>query len=94
MKVNRGSDLLHSCSVGSLDYLLLDALGLHDLSVWDAALGGLFNCSSFGLLFTSLLGHWLLGLGDLRLGGSLGSSWGLSGRRRLGGGWLSLSSFS
>ena len=83
MEVNRGSDLLDSGSMGTLDDLLLGLLGLDDLSVRDGPLG-LFSRGSLGLLFYGLLGNGLLSLGDLGLGGrcswSLGSSRCLSGR--------------
>lgn len=80
MKVNRGSDLLDSGSMGALHDFLLGLLGLDNLAVRDGPLG-LFSRGSFSLLFYGFLGNGLLSLGDLRLGGSCSRS--LSGRRGL-----------
>ena len=76
MEVNRGPDLLDPGAVRPLHDLLLDSLGLVDLTVGHGSgLLGLVDGGTFGLLLGGLLGHWL-GLGSLRLGGRGG--WSLS----------------
>ena len=68
VEVDRGSDLLHPGSVGSLDDLLLDPLSLVNLPVRNSGLDSLLNGGSLGLLLGRLLGDRLLGLRDLGLG--------------------------
>ena len=76
VEVNRGPDLLDPGAVRPLHDLLLDSLGLVDLTVGHGSgLLGLVGGGTFGLLLGGLLGHWL-GLGSLRLCGRGG--WSLS----------------
>ena len=82
MEVNRGSHLLDSGSMGALDDLLLNALGLVNLAMGNSGLDGLLSGGSL-LLFGGLLGDRLLGLRDLGLGGSGG--WRLGRSLSLGG---------
>lgn len=79
MEVDRGSDLLDAGAMGALDDLLLNALGLVNLAMRNSGLDSLLSGAL--LLLNRLLGHRLLRLNGLRLGGGrrLGRGLSLSG---------------